>query len=267
MPSSNIQWRIGCSGFHYADWKKVFYPEGLPQRKWFEYYCTIFNTLELNTTFYRFPQVRFLKNWYDQSPAGFEFSVKAPRLITHYKQFIDCKRYLSDFYTTARDGLQEKLGCILFQLPSRIKYDKAKLSRIIEGLDPAFKNVVEFRDAGWWKKSVYAELKKHHIIFCGMSHPSLPDEPVCNTTTAYYRFHGVPRLYYSQYKKSFLQEVVTKIQSAKKVEQGYLYFNNTATLAAIRNAKWLDGYVERETANVKREKGVLENRKVIRAGN
>src|SRR5215203_2912212 len=126
-----MEWRIGCSGFSYADWKEIFYPTGLPQKKWFDYYCSHFNTLELNTTFYRFPQLKFLENWYDKSPANFDFSVKAPRLITHYKQFVDTERLLSDFYGTVREGLRDKLGCILFQMPASITYSDDKLDRII----------------------------------------------------------------------------------------------------------------------------------------
>ena len=62
-----MKWHIGCSGYHYKDWKEIFYPPGLPQKKWFEYYNTHFDTLELNVTFYRFPQLKFLQNWYDVS--------------------------------------------------------------------------------------------------------------------------------------------------------------------------------------------------------
>ncbi len=77
------KWWIGCSGFHYKGWRGKFYPEGLPQKKWFEFYCQYFNTVELNTTFYRFPRIGDLRAWYDRSPDGFRFSVKAPRFITH----------------------------------------------------------------------------------------------------------------------------------------------------------------------------------------
>src|SRR5438105_15010687 len=112
-----LRWHIGCSGFHYPEWKKVFYPDGLAQSKWFDFYSEHFNTIELNTTFYRFPQVSFLQNWYKKSPASFNFSVKAPRLITHFKQFSGTERMLGDFYGSIRQGLQKKLGCVLFQLP------------------------------------------------------------------------------------------------------------------------------------------------------
>ncbi|MEP6597205.1 MAG: DUF72 domain-containing protein [Ginsengibacter sp.] len=105
-----MQYFIGCSGFHNKDWKGNFYPEGLAQSKWFEYYCSRFNTLELNTTFYRFPRVEFLERWYNKCPAGFVFAVKVPRLISHYKQLKDSARMLNDFYTSVREGLKEKLG-------------------------------------------------------------------------------------------------------------------------------------------------------------
>ncbi|HEY0679491.1 MAG TPA: DUF72 domain-containing protein [Chitinophagaceae bacterium] len=233
-----IDWRIGCSGFHYSDWKEIFYPEGLPQKSWFEYYCTQFNTLELNVTFYRFPQPGFLENWYNISPPEFDFSVKAPRLITHYKQFQDTERLLGDFYNASRMGLRDKLGCLLFQLPARMKYSISTLERITGQLDTSLTNFIEFRHESWWNKTVIAKLTKHGIGFCGHSYPSLPDEVVCNKDVIYYRFHGLPKLYYSQYKRAFIEKVAADIM-AGKARKAYVYFNNTATIAAIRNARYM----------------------------
>src|SRR3954470_2743104 len=119
---TDIQWRIGCSGFHYKEWKGVFYPKELSAKKWFEYYCEHFDTLELNVTFYRFPELHALQSWYERSPAHFIFAVKAPRLVTHYKKFNDTTGLISNFYNVVRDGLQDKLGCILFQLPPDLEY-------------------------------------------------------------------------------------------------------------------------------------------------
>lgn len=240
-----VEWKIGCSGFHYADWKEAFYPAGLAQKQWFGYYCTHFNTLELNVTFYRFPKVGFLQNWYDKSPAGFECSVKAPRLITHYKQFVDTQRLLDDFYGTIREGLKDKLGCVLFQLPARTGYSEAMLDRIISQLNPSFLNVVEFRHESWWTAGVQRRLAAGGIIFCGHSHPQLPDEVVSNRPQVYYRFHGVPRLYYSQYKRTFIEEVARAVGNRPQTEKAYMYFNNTATMAAIRNAKYLQAVIKK----------------------
>jgi uncharacterized protein YecE (DUF72 family) len=239
MPSTEkIKWSIGCSGFHYDDWKGDFYPASLSKKKWFAFYCEHFNSLELNVTFYRFPQLKFLRSWYENSPADFNFSVKVPRLITHYKLFNETKRMLNDFYGSCRTGLEEKLGCILFQLPSRLEFSEKLIETIIEQLDGSFTNVIEFRHASWWTKKVYALLEKHNVIFCGHSYPSLPQEVVVNSPVVYYRFHGIPVLYFSQYKRKFLKEVIAKIQTSRKVDRAFLYFNNTASMAAIRNASY-----------------------------
>ena len=149
------KWWIGCSGFHYKEWKEVFYPKNIPLSKWFEYYCQHFNTIELNTTFYRFPRPEALQSWYKRSPNDFKFSVKGPRLISHYKMFIDCERLLGDFYASVYEGLQDKLGCVLFQLPASVKYSDEMLTRIVTNLDPSFDNAVEFRDSTWWNKKVF----------------------------------------------------------------------------------------------------------------
>src|SRR5438105_3814281 len=104
------KWFIGCSGFSYKHWIGKFYPEKLARRKWFAFYCEHFKTLELNVTFYRFPQLQTLKGWYDTSPPDFRFSVKAPRGITHFKQFHNATELITQFYDVVNNGLQEKLG-------------------------------------------------------------------------------------------------------------------------------------------------------------
>lgn len=237
-----MQWHIGCSGFHYRDWKDIFYPPGLPQRKWFDYYATRFDCLELNVTFYRFPQLKFLQTWYEASPSHFRFAVKAPRLITHYKQFKDCKRMLGDFYGTCAEGLREKLAAVLFQLPPQFAFTPERLDMLAENMNPAFRNVIEFRHDTWWKGGVYSRFRKEGLIFCGISHPSLPDDTVVTNSCAYYRFHGVPKLYYSRYKRLYVQEIADRLAGNPKVREAFVFFNNTATQAAIKNAMWLGKY-------------------------
>src|SRR5580700_3110188 len=91
------EWNIGCSGFHYKEWKNTFYA-GIPSGKWFSFYSKHFNTLESNVTFYRLPSLNTLLKWHDDSPEHFSFSVKAPQLIIHYKKFIDIENELAAFY-------------------------------------------------------------------------------------------------------------------------------------------------------------------------
>ncbi|MBK0378958.1 DUF72 domain-containing protein [Mucilaginibacter segetis] len=232
-----MDWHIGCSGFHYKDWRGTFYPEDLPQRKWFDFYCEHFNTLELNVTFYRFPQLSFLQNWYQKSPAEFRFAVKAPRAITHYKKFNDTDELVNSFYETINNGLREKLGPVLFQIPPSFNYTEEKLEKIINALNPDFMNILEPRHVSWWQPEVYEKLAQHHITFCGMSHPTLPDEVIQNTPVIYYRFHGVPNLYRSPYSNEFLQHIVNVVKHNKQAQKGWFYFNNDYDAVAIANAK------------------------------
>ncbi|HKZ67250.1 MAG TPA: DUF72 domain-containing protein [Chitinophagaceae bacterium] len=238
-----MKWHIGCSGYHYRDWKEIFYPAGLPQKKWFEYYNSCFDTLELNVTFYRFPQLKFLQNWYAISSPGFIFTVKAPRLITHYKKFNNCEDLLKNFYDTVITGLNDKLGTVLFQFPPSFVYSSERLELIVKNLSAEIKNVLEFRHTSWWTKDVFKQLQKKKIIFSGISHPKLPDKVIINNKIAYYRFHGVPDLYYSAYSHDQLQTIADALLNDKTVKEAYIYFNNTATIGAIENAVWFKEYI------------------------
>ena len=230
------KWWIGCSGFYYRHWRERFYPAGLPQRKWFEFYCESFNTVELNVTFYRYPRAEALEGWYRRSPADFRFTVKAPRLITHYRKFHHALREARDFYQLVSKGLAEKLGCVLFQLPPNLPYSETTLENIIRTLDPSFTNVIEFRDPGWWNDRVYRMLREKGIAFCGISYPQLPDLVVRSVPVLYYRFHGVPELYASAYSRRELEAIAGRITAFRGVQEVYAYFNNDIHGEAVRNA-------------------------------
>ena len=228
----------GCSGFYYREWKDIFYPEKLPQSKWFAFYCEHFNTLEINATFYKFPTEKSLAKWYNTSPADFKFSVKAPRLITHYKKFSECESLVNDFYTAVSTGLQEKLGCVLFQLPPQFIYSPEMLEKIISSIDLSFQNAFEFRHASWWNENVFEQFRKNKLIFCGVSFPKLPDEVISTTSNLYYRFHGVPVLYKSVYDEKFIESIYRQIENINPSE-AWIYFNNTWGNAAIENSRFL----------------------------
>ncbi|MDB5227294.1 MAG: hypothetical protein JWN78_1487 [Bacteroidota bacterium] len=245
-----INIRTGCSGFYNRHWKGVFYPEGIPQSKWFEHYCEHFQTLELNTTFYKFPTPERLKPWFKKSPDDFLISVKAPRLITHFKKLKDCERLLNDFYTACEAGLKHKLCCTLFQLPPGIPYSDEVLQLITEVLYPDFKNVVEFRHESWWNKKVYKTLGEKNIIFCSASHPKLPEEVVVNSSTAYVRLHGTPDMFYSNYETDNLKSLYDTLKKKKKLKEAFVYFNNTAGIAGIQNALEFKKFGSRLTTKI-----------------
>jgi uncharacterized protein YecE (DUF72 family) len=151
--------------------------------------------------------------------------------------FKESERMLGDFYASIYEGLQAKLGCVLFQLPSRVPYSEEMLQRIIEVLDPSFDNVIEFREEGWWNEKVYKRLKKHNISFCGISHPELTDKVVKNIPLLYYRFHGVPVLYKSAYEIDYVKKIAAEIKAVRRIKDAYVYFNNTWGTGGITNGR------------------------------
>jgi uncharacterized protein YecE (DUF72 family) len=235
--SREIEWRIGCSGFHYDSWKEVFYPKGLAKSRWLEYYCQHFSTLEINNTFYRFPEPRTLERWYNIAPEGFTFTIKVPQQITHVQRFEDTAELVQAFYQTIADGLQEKLGCILFQLPPSMAYDAALLDKMLGQMSTEFNNVIEFRHDSWWRPAIYERLHEEGVTFSGSSYPGLSPDVISNAPLIYYRFHGVPRLYYSAYPDQFIRQIVDLVKTDPQARKAYLYFNNTAAAAAIANAR------------------------------
>lgn len=230
-----IKWHIGCSGFHYKHWKEIFYPEGLPQSKWFSFYSEHFDSLELNASFYRMPTPKALSNWYMISPQDFNFSVKAPRSITHYKKFNDVHDIITRFYDLIQAGLQEKLAAVLFQLHPNFAYTEAHLDAMLKSLSPDFNNVVEFRHPSWWNERVYQVFGDRNIVFSGISHPSLPQDVIHNSKALYYRFHGAEDLYRSEYTEAELLNFIHTVDE-NRVSDAYIFFNNDIGGAAVRNA-------------------------------
>lgn len=233
------KWHIGCSGFHYKEWKEAFYPPKMPQRNWFDFYAKHFNTLELNVSFYRFPTITMLQNWRNKAPEHFSFSAKVPRAITHFKKFCGTETMLSDFYETLQQGLQSTLACVLFQLPPQMHYSEALLQQILGQLKPGFNNVIEFRNETWWRSNVMEAIFNAGASFSGVSFPKiLFDDAVTGFPLCYYRFHGVPKLFYSEYSTDFLDKIYGQIAGSPTPQTVFIYFNNTASTAALHNARY-----------------------------
>lgn len=166
-----------------------------------------------------------------------KITVKAPRLVTHYRKFNNAHREANDFYDLAARGLGDKLGCVLFQLHPAMEYSESNLENILSTLVPAFNNVLEFRHESWWRREVYRMLRQHNISFSGISYPGLPGAVIRSVPVLYYRFHGVPERYASSYSAGSLEEVADAVKSFRGVKDAYIYFNNDIHGAAITNAR------------------------------
>jgi uncharacterized protein YecE (DUF72 family) len=228
---------LGCSGWFYWHWKGKFYPEDLPQSKWFQHYTKYFNTVELNSPFYHWPKISTAKSWYRQAPKDFVYTLKVNRMITHIKKFKNTSKLVKDFYKVGCE-LKDKMGCFLFQLPPSLKFSENKLKEIIKQLDTEKKNVIEFRHESWFKKEVYKELKNNGIIFCIVSAPNLPEDFVKTSDDVYIRFHGKGRWYASNYSDDELKEWAEKIKKSK-AENVWAYFNNDTNAYAVNNCLYL----------------------------
>src|SRR3954470_20499290 len=124
------QIRVGCSGWVYKHWRGLFYPEGLPQKRWFERYAQEFDTVEINNSFYRLPSGDTFEQWRKQASPGFCYAVKANRYLTQAKKLKDCEEPLERMMSAAR-RLGDRLGPILYQLPPSMMINLERLETFL----------------------------------------------------------------------------------------------------------------------------------------
>ena len=182
---------MGTSGWSYKDWVGNFYPAGLTQGKWLEFYVAQFNTVEVDSTFYAIPPRARVENWKQIAPDGFEFALKVPQVITHEKSLHDCKAELKEFLDVI-SVLDDHLGPVLFQFPYSFKPDQLdNLLRYLDALPRAgFRFVIEIRNRGWFKTTLMDELTARQIPLCLIDHPWMPRVLDITGAYAYVRFLG-----------------------------------------------------------------------------
>ncbi len=233
---------IGTSGFSYSYWKNRFYPVGLPASKWLAYYSSVFNTVELNASFYRFPIAKNLKKSADTVPDSFRFSVKAHKIITHTRRMKDVREKINEFTDIVHEGLGNKLACILYQLPPSYAYTEERMNDVLTSIGPGSASVIEFRHSSWWNKNVYKLFKAQKLTFCSVSYPGLPEQNILTSEIFYKRMHGVPDLFKSPYSEAQLDALAADIPLRSKP---FIYFNNTMYEAGYTNAGYLRQLMER----------------------
>ncbi|HLP11921.1 MAG TPA: DUF72 domain-containing protein [Flavobacteriales bacterium] len=229
--------KIGCSGYYYAAWRNTFYPMGLPASQWLLHYSTVFNTVELNGTFYRVPTLSTLKKYARQTPADFVFTVKMNKHITHILRLKQAREKILEFCDLMMEGLGEKLHNILYQLPPSFVYNQANLENVLHNIPASYGSVVEFRNASWWNKEVVTALQAHNLSFCNTDYAGIEQTYIRTSAIFYTRKHGLPKLFKSVYTTSELKEFATSIPPG--AADVYVYFNNTWYDGAYKNASEL----------------------------
>jgi uncharacterized protein YecE (DUF72 family) len=193
--------------------------------------------VEINNTFYRFPEAKTMDKWRSVAPAGFMYSLKVPRFVTHLRKFVDTQAQVSEFYRLA-ERLGDKLGCLLFQLPGSFKYSPQALERMVAQVDQHYHNVIEFRDESWWREEVYQALQNAKIGFCHVSAPANLPQTLIPGKLFYLRFHGTERWFQGAHSQAELKAWLAKCNNSG-ADSAWVYFNNTASGDAVNNAKTL----------------------------
>ena len=252
---------VGTSGYSYADWNIEFYPAELDKKDQLSFYSSVFNTVELNFTYYCLPYPATFKNMVKRVKGDFVFSVKAHSSVTHTRDSKeeDTRKFVYSLQPLIEEN---RLGPVLLQFPWAFKYSAANcdyLTRIREN----FKELdlcAEFRHASWLNDETIDHLKNLNIGFCNVDEPGLegllPPTGICTSDAGYIRFHGRnglnwwnPKYSYQRYDYSYnkeeLSEWVPRVKEvAAKTKKTYIYFNNHYKAQAVRSAKILEGLIE-----------------------
>jgi uncharacterized protein YecE (DUF72 family) len=222
----------------YRDWRGVFYPTGLPTKRWFAFYAARFDTVEINNTFYRLPSAETFAAWSRQAPPDFTYAVKASRYLTHRKKLKDPQEPLDLLLGRARQ-LGPHLGPILYQLPPHWRCDADRLRRFIAVLPPDLTHVFEFRDPSWCNDEIRALLTETAMSFCIHDMRGFPCPLWVTGPVVYLRFHGPIEAGYGDcYPPSALRTWAERIETFRQNGRPvYAYFNNDVGGHAVANAR------------------------------
>jgi len=228
---------IGTSGWQYRHWRSTFYPRGVAQARWLEFYAARFATVESNAAFYRLPDASTFGAWAERTPADFVMAVKASRYLTHILRLTAPEDPVKLLVERARH-LGPKLGPILLQLPPSLPLELQRLERTLDAFPSEMRVAVEFRHASWFTDEVRRALEERGVALC-LADRRGPVAPVWRTADwTYLRFHvgrSRPRPCYGRAALASWVERLRACWSAD--EDAYVYFNNDHRACALRDAR------------------------------
>ncbi|GIW44323.1 MAG: hypothetical protein KatS3mg077_1605 [Candidatus Binatia bacterium] len=235
---------VGCSGWQYTGWRGRFYPEGLPANQYFPFYAQHFDTVEINSTFYRMPTPEVVRHWRAMAPPGFLFAVKANRFLTHRKKLHEVERILDQFFRTISE-LGEHLGPVLYQLPPGWKCNVERLAAFLTQLPPGHVHAFEFRHPSWFEPRVRQLLAEAGAVFVVHDFPGLRVPRVRVGPAVYVRFHGPIPGYAGRYSRPRLRRWARWLRAQARAGKAcYAYFNNDVEAAAVQDALYLRALVQ-----------------------
>ena len=204
---------------------------------------------EINSSFYRPHASATYAKWRDSTPPGFRFAVKLPRTITHERCLANAREPLVAFLDQIQ-GLAEKRGPVLVQLPPSLDFDESVVTRFFELVRGLYHGAIvcEPRHATWFTPAADSLLKAFAVARVAANPPPVPSaaDPGAWSGLAYFRLHGSPRKYWSRYDEDFLTTLATAIRQVVSADEVWCVFDNTASGAAAANALELSDRLRRE---------------------
>jgi uncharacterized protein YecE (DUF72 family) len=235
---SRVTIHIGTSGWSYDHWCDLLYPRHVPGAERLGYYTRSFETVELNSSFYRWPKLATFRSWRRRLPDGFQFSVKAPRGLTHAKRLYAPDVWIERIAASWHE-LDGKRGVLLVQLAPDHARDDSRLGYFLERLPRWIRTAVELRHPSWNDEHVFAMLKHHRVAYCVMSGARLPCVLRATADFVYVRLHGpdLHHLYGGSYSDAELDWWAERLREWDAAGKDvFAYFNNDGGGNAVRNA-------------------------------
>lgn len=234
--------RIGTSGWSYDSWRGRVYPTALPRAEWLSFYATLFDSVEINSSFYRLPSAETVARWRTQVPSGFVMSAKVGGGLTHRRRLIDASASLSRHIERFRP-LESAWGPNLLQLPPRWRVNAERLDTALASVTGVGRWAVEIRDPSWFVDDVYAVLRQRHAALVVHDLVSVDHPRLLTADWAYVRLHGPggpSAPYVGRYGTRRLSKWAEWIEHlATSVSDVYVYFDNDVDAAAVYDATWL----------------------------
>jgi uncharacterized protein YecE (DUF72 family) len=237
---------IGTSGWSYGHWHGVIYPHGGPPRERLPHYVNVFDTVELNASYYRWPGEATFAGWRRRLPAGFRLSVKAPGLLTHRQRLYAPERWAVRI-AAAFSALGERAGVLLVQLPPQATFDAARLEYFLACMPAHVRVAVELRHPSWHHEQTFALLERYGAAYCVMSGAHLPCVLRATAPFVYVRLHGPSpdALYAGSYSAADLHWWAERLREwSAQGRDTWVYFNNDGEGNAVYNALALRALLE-----------------------